>query len=200
MKQLLRFIKITIAGGILFLIPTVVVLVVITKAMRGLRTVAAPLAEKFPISKVAGIGLITVISFVLLMIVCFLAGIFTRTNFAKKLKKILEEQVLIYVPGYSYLQAMSAELFSKENKSNWRPASIFVDDNEVICFVIDESEHYCSIFLPSAPSPSSGSVCVREKSIVRYLPMSMPEAVTMIRQFGKGAASVLEKIRVNNNP
>jgi hypothetical protein len=42
---------------------------------------------------------------------------------------------------------------SVRKTENWKPASIFVDDNEVLCFVIDETEDYCSIFLPSSPSP-----------------------------------------------
>ena len=117
-----------------------------------------------------------------------------RTKLAKRIIQWLEDRVLIYIPGYSYIRARTTDLFSKEKIENWKPASIFVDDNEVLCFVIDETEDYCSIFLPSAPTPSSGSVVVREKTKVTYLPINMSEAVSMIRQFGKGASGPIQKI------
>jgi hypothetical protein len=70
-----------------------------------------------------------------------------------------------------------------------------VDDNEVICFVIDETEDYCSIFLPSSPISIIRSICVREKTKVTYLPIKCAEAVSMIRQLGKGASSSIEKVK-----
>ena len=76
----------------------------------------------------------------------------------------------------------------------WKPAAVFIDDNEVICFVIDESEHYCTIYLPSAPAPSSGTVCVREKDKVKYLDIDMAKAMILIKQFGRGAAQEIEKL------
>jgi hypothetical protein len=94
-----------------------------------------------------------------------------RTKVAKKAVQWLEDRVLVFVPGYSYIRARSTDWFGKEKTENWKPATIFVDDNEVICFVIDETEDYCSIFLPAAPTPSSGSICVREKKNVTFLPI-----------------------------
>ena len=86
-------------------------------------------------------------------------------------------------------------MLTKEGTSKWKPASVFIDDNEVICFVIDESENYCTVYMPSAPSPSSGAVGARERSKVTYLPLTVNETFLMIRQFGKGAASQIEKLK-----
>lgn len=193
MNKLVKFIKVTLAGGILFLIPMIVLIVVVAKAMNLLKHVSKPLAERLGYTQVAGIGLSTLISIFLLLVLCFLAGLLMRTPRAKQLKTWLETSVLVYIPGYSYLQALSTDKLSTAGTSNWKPATILVDDNEVVCFVIDETEHYCSIFLPSAPTPSSGSVCVREKRLVRYLPINVAQASLIIRKFGKGAADVMEK-------
>jgi len=118
-----------------------------------------------------------------------------RTRSAKKIVQWLEDRVLVYVPGYSYIRARSTDWFSDEKTNTWKPATIFVDDNEVICFVVDESGDYCSIFLPSAPVPSSGSICVREKKNVTFLTTSVSETVAMIRQFGRGASISVEKVK-----
>jgi uncharacterized membrane protein len=135
------------------------------------------------------------LSVLLLLLICFIAGLFIKSKSAQKVKSRLEDNFLVYIPGYIYLRTVSSQLLTKESTQTWKPATILVDDNEVICFVIDETENYCSLFLPSAPTPSSGSVCVREKSIVKFLPITTAETVLLIKQFGKGGAAVFEKMK-----
>jgi len=195
LRKLANFIRITIAGGILFLIPVGAIVFIMAKVITFLYNFSKPITARLPFRNVAGVGVNTLMSIILLLLVCFLAGIFMKTKFAKTITQWLEDRVLVYVPGYSYVRARSTDWFSKGNTDNWKPATIFVDDNEVICFVIDETGDFCSIFLPSAPVPSSGSICVRERSNVTFLPINMAEAVSMIRQFGKGASSSMVKVK-----
>jgi uncharacterized membrane protein len=200
MRKLANFVKVTIAGGILFLVPVGAIVFVMAKLFDFLRSLASPIVQKFHFTRILGVGPTTLISIVLLLLACFLAGIFMRTQLAKRIVKWLENRVLVYIPGYAYIQARSAEWFSDERTNNWKAATVFIDDNEVLCFVIDESDEFCSIFLPSAPMPSSGTVSVRAKNIVTYLPISVSEAVSMIRQFGKGAAEVIRKAQPTKRP
>ena len=194
-RKFANFVRITIAGGMLFLIPVGAMIFILAKTIGFLYRLSQPITARLPFKNVAGVGVNTLMSIILLLLTCFLAGIFMRTNLARKMTQWLEDRVLVYVPGYSYIRARSKDWFSDEKTSNWKPASIFVDDNEVICFVIDETEDYYSIFLPSAPTPSSGSICVREKNKVTFLPINVSEAVSMIRQLGKGASSSIEKVK-----
>jgi uncharacterized membrane protein len=195
LRKLAKFIRITIAGGLLFIIPVGAITFIIAKTITFLYNLSKPITAKLPFRNVGGVGVNTLMSVILLLLMCFLAGIFMKTRLAKKITQWLEDRVLVYVPGYSYIRARSTDWFSKGNSDNWKPASIFVDDNEVICFVIDETEDYYSIFLPSAPTPSSGSICVREKNKVTFLPLTVAETVSMIRQLGKGASSSIEKVK-----
>lgn len=190
-----NFIRITIAGGILFLIPIGAIIFILAKTINFLYDLSRPITARLPFRNVAGVGVNTLMSIILLLLVCFLAGIFMKTKLARNIVQWLEDRVLVYVPGYSYLRARSTDWFGKGKTDNWKPATVFIDDNEVICFVIDETDDYCSIFLPSAPVPSSGSVCVREKEKVTFLPINVAEAVSMIRQFGKGASSSIGKVK-----
>lgn len=190
LKNLLRFLRITIAGGILFLLPIVVLIIILKKVYSFL----GGLIENSSIADYTGPISSTVITIIFLLLICFLAGLLMRTRTAQKLVEWLEDRVLVYIPGYTFIKTVSSSQVKKDASTEWKTASVFIDDNEVICFVIDESEHYCSIFLPSAPSPSSGTVCVREKDKVKYLPIKMAEAFLLIKQFGKGAAVHIEKL------
>ncbi|TMI86254.1 MAG: DUF502 domain-containing protein [Bacteroidetes bacterium] len=195
MKKLGTFIKVTIAGGILFLIPLGVVVLILSKVFNFLQPLSAALARRLPFSKIAGIGIATLISILFLFLICFVAGLFIKTKLIKGIIQWLEDHVLVYIPGYSTIKALTTNMLTKEGTSKWKPASVFIDDNEVICFVIDESENYCTVYMPSAPSPSSGAVGARERSKVTYLPLTVNETFLMIRQFGKGAASQIEKLK-----
>jgi uncharacterized membrane protein len=194
MKQVINFIKTTIAGGILVLIPVVVSVIILAKVFSFLQRFSDGIARRLSFASIGGVGISTMISIVLLLIICFLAGVVVRTKSARGIVGWLEDRVLVYIPGYAYLKAISANALTKEGTANWKPATVFIDDNEVICFVIDESENYCTVFLPSAPTPSSGMVGARHKSNIRYLSLTVRETILLIKQFGKGAAKEIERL------
>lgn len=194
MKNLFNYIKLTIVGGALLLIPLFVLVAVIVKAGSLVKRIVTPIAHRLPF-QIPGIAKETLLAILVLLLLCFLAGIFMHTGIAQRFKKLLEEDILVHIPGYSYLQALSTDKLTNSHSSTWKPATVQIDGNEVICFVIDETEHYCSIFFPSAPIPSSGTICAREKQDVRYLPISVSEAIAILRQLGKGSAAALEKIK-----
>ena len=192
MGKVLDFIKVTVSGGLLMLLPLVICIWALAKIINFLRKVVEPIAHHFPI-QVAGLGKETILALLILLVLSFLAGIFMHSPAAKQVKKILEENVLVFIPGYTYIKALTTDRLSAGEQSTWRPATILVDDNEVLCFITDESEHYYSLFLPSAPEPTSGTVCVRRKNNVRLLPCTVSEAIRMLKTFGAGAGNVLEK-------
>jgi uncharacterized membrane protein len=194
MNKLVTYVKTTLIGGILVLIPVGVTIFILSKLFNFLERFSDILAKHLPFTNVAGIGIKTLISIFLVLLICFLAGVFLRTRFMQRVITWLEDYILVYIPGYSYLKAVSSSALTKEGTATWRPATVFIDDNEVICFVIDESENYFTIFLPSAPTPSSGTVCAREKTKVKFLSLTVPQTILLIKQFGRGAAKEIEKL------
>src|SRR5437762_12956361 len=100
MGKLLSYVRATIAGGLLFLMPLMVIIFVISKVFGLLRVLAKPLAAALPFTQLAGVGVITLITIILLLLVCFVAGIFMNTKLAHRIVKWLEERVLVYIPGY----------------------------------------------------------------------------------------------------
>lgn len=194
MNHILKSVRTTFLNGILLLVPIIICIVVLVRGIHLIRKFSDPMAHHFPID-IGGEGKAYAVSILILFLLCLFAGSLLHTKLAQKIKRFLEEQVLIYIPGYSYLQALSGEKLEENHTFAWKPATILVDDNEVICFVVSETDRYCSLFLPSAPTPSSGSVCVREKKEVRYLPITVSETIEIIRRFGRGGAEVLEKMK-----
>ncbi|GAO42597.1 hypothetical protein [Flavihumibacter petaseus] len=193
MKSIGQFVKNTIIGGLLLMIPLVCVILVGGKALQLVRKLISPITNRLQDRNIAGVGLGFILTAVVLIFLCFIAGLLMKTPTAKKFKQFLENQVLVYIPGYFYIQAISNEKLDTAATSNWKPAVFIADENETICFVTDESPGHYSIYIPACPSPSTGSVVSRKKEDVRLLPITVPEALSMIRQFGKGAATAVEK-------
>ena len=53
-----NFLKTTVVGGLMFLVPVVLIIVVLKHAMQFASKGAVPIAANFPMTKVAGIGVV----------------------------------------------------------------------------------------------------------------------------------------------
>jgi uncharacterized membrane protein len=74
------FLKTTTLGGVLFLLPLAIILMILGYALKVASMVAQPMAERFKIDDigdVAGVGLVTVLSALVLVLVSLGAGVWT---------------------------------------------------------------------------------------------------------------------------
>jgi uncharacterized membrane protein len=103
---MLRFFRTTLAGGILFLIPIVVVAVVIEKAFGLAHKIVAPLAAHLPFESMLGLQTPRVLAILLILLFCFAAGAITRTSRAQRVVDALESKVLFNLPGYELFKSI----------------------------------------------------------------------------------------------
>jgi len=189
MKTLLQFIKTTMFGGILFLIPLVLILVLIGKAHGVVRKLVAPIAAHLPFERAD-----SVIAIVLLLLVAFLAGVLARTNLGRGLVRALENLILKKIPGYTLLKGMADGPLTAEG-SEVKVIMANIDDAWLLAFIIEEQQDgVLTVFVPSVPTPVAGSLYfLREEQIKRLPNVSVREAVTCIMQLGVGSRALLER-------
>ena len=65
MKGLFRFLKTTLIGGIVFLVPVIIIVAIIGKAFEIMKKVADPLSALIPIDSVGGVVVVNLIAFAL---------------------------------------------------------------------------------------------------------------------------------------
>ena len=80
MAALKEFLKTTIIGGLMFLVPVILIVVILGHAMRLAAKIAVPIAEKFATTQVAGVAVVTIVAVLVLLILSFLAGLVARTG------------------------------------------------------------------------------------------------------------------------
>ena len=95
-----NFLKTTVLGGVLFLVPVVVLIALFEKALGYAQKAVVPLADALFKGTFAHAFVSDLLAFGLLLVLCFLAGLAAKTSFARKYVDVLEQRVLAKVPLY----------------------------------------------------------------------------------------------------
>ena len=189
-----NFLKTTIVGGVLFLLPVAMVLLILGYALRLAAKVAQPISDKLgldQLSDFSGIGAVTVVAVLVLIVVSFAAGIVARTDLGERISRWFENSLLGGLPQYQLLKSMAEGLAQVEN-SSLKPALVSIEDGWQVGYLLETLENgWVAVFLPQAPTPMSGNVMYLPAERVRELDITMIQAMTLVKHIGVGSAEAL---------
>ena len=192
MKALKEFIKTTLVGGIVFLVPLVLLILVLRHAMALAGKIAGPVAATFPEHRIAGVAVATIIAALGLLLLCFLAGLIARTPAGRNLARWLEDSLLGNLPQYRMVKSMAEGLAQVEDAQNLRPALVSIEGGWQLGYLLEEVRAgWVAVLLPQSPTPMSGNVMYMPAERVRLLDMPMGEAVLLVKRLGVGSARSL---------
>ena len=192
------FLKTTIVGGVLFLLPLGLVLFILSYALRLATSVARPISEALRLDQIgdlAGIGITTVIGVLLLVLVSFAAGLVARTAIGGRISGWFEGSLLSALPQYQMLKSMTEGLAQIEADTGIKPALISIEDGWQIGYILEMLENgWLAVFLPQAPTPMSGNVMYLEADRVRPLSITMVQAMAIVKRIGVGSGQALHGV------
>jgi uncharacterized membrane protein len=189
-RHALRFVRTTLVGGLVFMVPLGVLVFLLTKAGGILRRLAHPLDALLPLDKLYGVLAADVVMIVVAILACFGAGLLARWSFASRFLKKAEAGVLWNVPGYGFVKALTDTL--EKNGASMRPVMVRFDDYSQLAFEVEQlPDGRKIIYVPSAPNPRAGSVLVLDADRVQPVPLSFLAAVRSLRALGRGIGSSL---------
>ena len=196
MKSIKEFFKATVIGGLMFLVPVVLVLVVLGKALQFAGKVAQPIARTLPVSHMGGVAMATLIAVAILLLIALLAGLAARTGPGRRVTHWFEESILGGMPQYRMVKSLAEGLTQLENGTGMRPVLMRGDEGWMLGYQMEELPNgWRVIFLPASPTPMSGNVIYAEAARVQTLDLSMSEAMQLVKRLGIGSA---EKLRGAN--
>ncbi|MBW1789869.1 MAG: hypothetical protein JRK53_25185, partial [Deltaproteobacteria bacterium] len=102
-----NFIKTTAIGGLLFMIPIVIVAMILGKAYKVMMLVAVPLDKLIPIEAIGGVALVNILAVLSIFVGCFLAGLVAKSKLGKATFTWIDAKLLMIFPGYTYLKGMT---------------------------------------------------------------------------------------------
>ncbi len=184
----MNFIKTTIIGGLVFMVPIVIIVAIVGKAFRIMRTVAAPLKVYIPTGTIGGIAVANLLLLLAIVLVCFIAGLIARSAVAKRMYRSLDA-TLLAIPGYAFIKGFTDSMSSTEDAAkSLLPVLVRFDDNAQIAFEVERTGDNVVVYLPGAPNPWSGSVAYFNVDRVKRLEMTVSQAVRNIQTIGLGSA------------
>ena len=140
MKNFTQFIKTTILGGLIFLVPLVVVTVVLAKAHEVMAKVAKPFSALIPLDTVGGVAIANLLAILAILLCCLIVGMIAKGDAAKRLLKSTEEKLLV-IPAYAFIKGVTDSLISSEEAAKaFVPVIVKFDDNAQMAFEIERSE------------------------------------------------------------
>jgi len=187
-----RFIKTTVVGGLFFLFPIVFVIAIIGKALEITKKLAAPLASLLSVDSIGGLAVVTLLALLILVLICFFAGMAARTALAGKFAQYLETNVMKKIPAYTLLKAKAESALRPEDTGGLIPVLVRFDDSWQLAFEIERiAGGKVVVFLPGAPDPWSGSVCVMTEDRIAPLALTVKSAADIMQRLGKGSTGAL---------
>jgi uncharacterized membrane protein len=193
MKSIFKIIKATFLGGILFLAPLVLLLIILEKGYHIIQKITFPIIKHFPKVKFLGLAIEEIVAILILFIICITAGLIARTAYAKKLVERLENGILSFIPGYSFMKKTNENIMGFESAENLKVILVPTDAGLQFAFLIEEiNENNFAVFVPAAPNPWSGSVCFVKKKDITEVNITQKEALACIRKLGFGSAALLK--------
>jgi uncharacterized membrane protein len=193
MKSILKIIKATFLGGILFLVPLVVLLIVLEKGYGIVQKTTLPLVSALPKISVLGLAIQELVGLLIIILICLVAGLLARTAAAEKLVQKLEEGILSFVPGYSFMKSMNENILGLESKDDLKVILVPTDAGLQFAFLIEQiSDEKSTVFIPDAPNPWSGSVVFVDKKDITEIDITQKQALACIRKLGYGSEELLK--------
>ena len=99
MKAITLFARTTIVGGVSFLAPVIVLIVILAKAFDYAKTGLQAIFVHIPGISGLSVGVATAFSIAMIALVCLLAGLVAPTLIAQRRINALESSVLSKIPG-----------------------------------------------------------------------------------------------------
>lgn len=195
MTRLKDFLKTTLIGGLLFLLPLILLALVLRQAMGVAGKLAQPIAARFPVHEIAGLAIGTIVAALILLIAAFAAGVFARTGLGRRMTHWFEESFLGNLPQYRVVTSMAEGLTKVEGAAGLEPVLAEADGGWQLAYSLEKlRDGWVAVFIPQSPTPMSGNVVYLPSARVRPLDIGMAEAMKLVKQMGVGSADALKSV------
>jgi uncharacterized membrane protein len=198
MTGAVRFIKTTLLGGLFVVLPVVLLYLVALKAVQLAVKLSTPIAAVVP-ADLSPVKSPLLIAVVLIVGASFLVGLALYSAPARRFGRRVEMQTLGRFPPYKFLKGMTGAMAGGSDGPGFHPA-LLTQPNGTRVFVLIIEEHgddAATVFVPSAPTPTIGTVQIAERNRLQPLDAKGGEVLQVLGNWGIGARGLLEKARAN---
>ena len=184
MKRALAFLKATLLGGVIVVLPAWLAVLLVLKVLAHLEVFVKPVSSHLPHS----LAHPRVIAILVLVGLCFLVGSAIQTAIGAKAERTAERLVLERIPGYTVLRSLASRLSDHAETASFQPALVEMEEALVPAFIVEQhTGNRCTVFIPSVPTPMAGAVYIIDNSRVHPLDLPAVSVMQCISRWGGGS-------------
>ncbi len=195
-KTKFGFLKTTGIGGVLFLLPLIILGALIGQVVPIVWTIAEILSDLIPvpIQTPEGITLLVSASVLVLLLICFAAGIVARRSFGRRISATFEKNLTMLFPRYAIFKDQIAGTLGGDKDHPMKPVMVRFIDSFQVAFEVDRSKQgFVTLFLPGSPDPWSGRIVMVESDRIQALNLQFAETVSIFEKLGRESMPLYEE-------
>lgn len=162
MKSIITNLRDTIIAGIIFLLPLLLIVVMISKAFQTINGLTGKIAGMFGLTSFAGISGSTIVGGISILLICLLCGYLVRFAFFNNISGWLDQKLMSLIPGYKLYREMALSKLRDDHKPlPYKSAAWLINSKEVKqpVFVMQKlADGDYAVFAPSAGNVEEGTI------------------------------------------
>jgi uncharacterized membrane protein len=200
MKKIVEFIKTSLSGGILVLLPLVMLYLLLDQIIDILIALATPIADLFPGELFDNLKLPGLIALILLVGASFLFGLALRSDILLRFGNWLERTLLGKLPLYGAVKSLSQGLIGAKEDGVFRPALMHSEngEREIVYLIEEDGKGQVTVLVPWAPASFAGSLKIMSRDRIELLDSNLGDTSRVLSHWGVGTFALLEKIQPGN--
>ena len=198
MKKIAAFFKTSLLGGTVVILPVAILAFVFAWIFNFITNLIQPMTNiiliRSPLPEISADILVIVI----IVMVCFIVGIFVKTSLGDMVFKTIENRILKVAPGYSLIKETVVQLLGKKESpfSSVALAKIYGNDTMMSAFITDRhTDGSYTLFVPTGPNPTSGNIFHLKSEFVYPINVPVEEAMRSIISCGAGSTMLIDEYR-----
>lgn len=192
MKAIAEFTKTTLIGGFLIILPIYVSLILIAKALQGLLAAMRPITAVVP----AYVQFREIIAALVIIAICFIAGLIVRTGPGLRAKNAFEGAVLERLPGYTLLRGLAGRFTGRGDEPTFAPALVEIEEALVPALIVERlDDGSFTVLVPSVPTPMAGALYILPPERVHPVDVPFTSALKVFSKWGAGAGEFVRAMQ-----
>jgi uncharacterized membrane protein len=191
-RRIVNFLKATIVGGLFVLVPVVLLLVIVGKAVEVAYSALRPVVEWLPFDTVGGMSLAFVLGIACVIGLCFAAGLVAKVTLTRRFVRWVESMLLSNMPGYSLMKGVGESLVGVADGGERQAVLVRFEYSSMIGFVMDRLEdERIVVFVPGVPNAMAGTLHIIEATRVEPLGLPIRTVLDFLNRLGVDADKAL---------
>jgi len=194
LKKIKSFLKTTMLGGVLVVLPLVILILVFKSLYEFIADKLKPITYILLETAKLQEFVASMLAIILILLFFFVVGLLVKTRLGRFSIEKLEIKIFTKLPLYKFIKETILQLVGNEKNvfKNVALVKLFGNETRVTAFITDEHDDGSfTVFVPSGPAPTAGFIYHLTRNNVQIINYPIDKAMRTIFSVGAGSNELL---------